>query len=229
MLTSPITNIHFHSRVLSLLSSYNQAVSGSSLQQAQPLPLIPALENVDTPLTPSDTISQLLTFTSSWIDLGSPDPVIAYLSRQVFNLEIAYAAFCGVVTVVVPGPRLLHGATGISQYARAIKEALTTGAYIQLHIMMPMDDTRAATEEEDLGDLARFARPEYADEVSGGGRTSDPFKAWDAWNTIRSICRYHNRLSVGKNRAHLFSSNLPGSFHTSNTLTKPRILPNKSI
>ena len=205
MLTTPITNAHFHTRVLSLLNAYSQAVSEAPPTQAQPLPLISALENVDTPLTPSDIISQLVTFTSSWIDLASPDPVIAYLSRQVFNLEIAYASFCGVVTVVVPGPTLTHGANGVSQFARAIKEALSTGSYIQLHVMMPMDVSKGADGEEDLGNLARFARPEFV-EQKGHGKNTDPFGAWDAWNAIRTMSKYHSRLSVGKYISFMLSS-----------------------
>ena len=196
MLTSPITNDHFHTRVLSLLNSYTQSSSDSS--QTQPLPLIPALDHPDTPLGPSDIISQLVTFTSSWIDLSSPDPVIAHLSRQVFHLEIAYAAFCGATNVVVPGPRLAHGQNGVSQYARAIKEALTTGSYIQLHVQMPLDGTRAATDNDDLGDLARFARPEYDSSSQG---KNNAWSSWEAWNTVRSICKYHNRLSLSKNSA----------------------------
>jgi protein arginine N-methyltransferase 5 len=199
MLTTPITNSHFHSRVLSLLRSYSQVVSDSSLSpDALPLPLVPALEHLDTPLTPTDTISQLVTFSSSWIDLASPDPVIAYVSRQVFNLEIAYAAFCGVITVVVPGPRLSHGPNGVSRYARAIKEALLTGAYIQLHILMPMDGSNPSEIDEHVNDLSRFARPEYK-ENGGAGDHSSPVGAWDAWNAMRSVCRYHIRLSLGKN------------------------------
>jgi protein arginine N-methyltransferase 5 len=194
MLTSPITTDHFHTRVLSLLNSYTQTLSDSS--QSQPLPLIPALENLDTPLGPSDTIGQLITFTSSWIDLSSPDPVIAHLSRQVFHLEIAYAAFCGATNVVVPGPRLVHGQDGVSRYARAIKEALVNGAYIQLHVQLPMDGTRS-TEDNDLGDLARFARAEF--EPSQQSKSIDAWSSWDAWNTIRSICKYHSRLSIGTN------------------------------
>lgn len=192
MLTTPITNGNFHSRVLSLLSSHIHATEGSA--QAQPLPLIPALENLDTPLQPDHLISQLIAFTSSWIDLGSPDPIIAHLSRQVFNLEVAYAAFCGVVNLAIPGPRPANGTSGVAQYARAVKQALNTGAYIQFHILMPVDFSKASV-EEDLGDLARFVRPEYAGNAT---QTTDPFASWDAWNTIRSICKYHSRLSVGK-------------------------------
>ena len=192
MLTTPITNDNFHSRVLSLLSAHIHATEG--VAQAQPLPLIPALENVDTPLMPDHLISQLLAFSSSWIDLGSPDPLIAHLSRQVFNLEVAYAAFCGVVNLVVPGPRSSNGTRGVAQYARAIKQALSTGAYVQVHILMPVDSSKASA-EEDLGDLARFVRPEYAGEANP---MTDSFATWDAWNTIRSICKYNSRLAVGK-------------------------------
>ncbi|KAF2120672.1 arginine N-methyltransferas-like protein [Lophiotrema nucula] len=195
MLTAPITTPHFHARVLSLLSSYNQAVSEASLSSSkQPLPLIPALESVDTNLHPSDTISQLVTYTSAWIDLASPDPIIAHLSRQVLHLEIAFAAFCGVVTVVVPGPRLSASADGLSQYARAVKEALAVGSYIQLHIQMPMDGKQAGDEDEDLGHLAKFANAEYTEQQPGA--RLEAFSAWDAWNTVRSICRYHSRLSI---------------------------------
>ena len=158
MLTSTITNDHFQNRVLSLLNSYTQTLAES---QDQPLPLIPALDNFDTPLTPNDIIGQLVAFTSSWIDLSSPDPIISHLSRQVFHLEVAYAAFCGVTNLVIPGPRLAHGQTGVSQYARSIKEALVTGSYIQLHIQMPMDGRQSDSISDDMGDLARFARQEF--------------------------------------------------------------------
>jgi protein arginine N-methyltransferase 5 len=191
MLTSPITNDHFHTRVLSLLNSYSQSVSNDS--QPQPLPLIPALDHPDTPLGPNDTISQLITFTSSWIDLSSPDPVIAHLSRQVFHLEIAYAAFCGATTIVVPGPRLAHGQNGVSQFARSIKEALAIGAYVQLHIQLPMDGSKA-THEDDLGDLGRFAL--FDSESKEEANVTNPWSSWEAWNTIRTICKYNSRLSV---------------------------------
>lgn len=191
MITSPITNDNFHTRVLSLLNTYTQTLDESP---QQPLPLVPALDHPDAPLGPTETISQLVTFTSSWVDLSSPDPVIAHLSRQVFHLEIAYAAFCGATNVVVPGPRLAHGQYGVSQFARAIKEALSTGSYIQLHVQLPMDGTAATDSPDDVGDLARFARPDYA---SGADPTSvNAWSSWEAWNTIRTICKYNNRLSV---------------------------------
>jgi protein arginine N-methyltransferase 5 len=189
MLTSPITNDHFHTRVLSLLRAHTQAAASAS----GPLPLIAALESVDTPLGPTDTISQLVAYSSAWIDLSSPDPVIAHLSRQVLHLEVAYASFCGAVNVVVPGPRLSYGQQGVAQYARAIKEAMSTGAYVQFHILMPVDGTIATVDDQDeLGDLRRFARSEF----SAPQPTTNAWSSWEAWNTIRSVCKYHSRLSL---------------------------------
>ncbi|KAF2804889.1 arginine N-methyltransferas-like protein [Mytilinidion resinicola] len=200
MLTAPITTPHFHASVLTLLTAYSQAHGEGPPNDDLPLPLIPALRPVDTPLTPSDSAAQTVAVTSPWIDLASPDPLIAHLSRQVFNLEIAYAAFCGVINVVVQGPRLYNGAKssgGVSQYARAIKEALSLGGYLQLHITTPMGDVSESVIEEDMGNLARFARDEYNHTSRSQQITRlDLFASWDAWNLIRSVCRYNQRLCV---------------------------------
>ncbi|KAH6614823.1 arginine N-methyltransferas-like protein [Boeremia exigua] len=191
MLSSPITNDHFHTRVLALLRAHTQAAASAA--RPLPLPLIAALERLDTPLGPTDTISQLVTYSSAWIDLASPDPVIAHLSRQVLHLEVAYASFCGAVNIVVPGPRLAHGQRGVAQYARAVKEALATGAYVQFHVLMPVDGTAAAVDDQnELGDLSRFARPAPAAPQG----TTDAWSSWEAWDTIRAVCKYHSRLSL---------------------------------
>ncbi|KAF2495809.1 protein arginine N-methyltransferase HSL7 [Lophium mytilinum] len=200
MLTTPITTPHFHASVLTLLTTYNQAHGERSPNDDLPLPLIPALRPVDTPLTPSDNVAQTVAVTSPWIDLASPDPLIAHLSRQVFNMEIAYAAFCGVINVLVQGPQLHNGARsseGLSQHARAIKEALSLGGYLQLHITTPMGDVSESVTDEDMGNLARFARDEYIHTSRSTQITkSDLFASWDAWDLIRSVCRYNQRLCV---------------------------------
>lgn len=205
MLTSPITTASFHSSVLALLSSY---LSDRSLHESPdqiPFPLIPPLKPSDTLLAPSDSISQLVVFTSPWIDLASPDPLIAYVSRQVLNLEIAYAAFCGVVNVVIRGPRLHHGPKsqwGITQYSRAIQEALSLGVYLHVHIHLPMVDNTQDDLDEEIGSLAPFARESFIKgSLTNKSRPTDEFGTWDAWNVIRSVCVYNSRLSIGKFQA----------------------------
>lgn len=202
MLTSPITSPHFHSRVLTLMSSYLSESarvedSDDSGRNLPPAPIIPPLDPVDTPLTPGDTVSQIIAYSSPWIDLCSEDPLVANISRQVLNIEIAYASFCGLGNIIIPGPRsYASGSTssdGLIQYARAIQEALTIGSYIQIAIHIPMCGNEEA--KDFTGDLRPFAR-NY--DSKNKEREVDLFETWDAWNLIRTVCKYNSRLSVGK-------------------------------
>ncbi|KAK5018144.1 hypothetical protein LTR16_001775 [Cryomyces antarcticus] len=153
-----------------------------------PTPLIPPLTPTDTPLAPSEAISQLLAVTSPWIDLASPDPLVANVSRQVFNMEVQYAAFCGVGNVIVQGPQLMHGtahASGLTQYARAVLEALNAGPYLQLQILLPMYDGPDQDDGDFVGSLAPFARVQYL-QTAEPERKAELFDTWEAWDVIRS-------------------------------------------
>ena len=201
MVTSPITTPHFQSRVLNLISEHIAEHSViESAGNTTPAPIIPPLTPADTPLTPGDTISQIIAYSSPWIDLCSPNLLIANVSRQVLNIEIAYASFCGIGNIIIPGPKTYgSGSTesdGLSQYARAIQAALEIGSYIQIAIHIPMygnDEARDAT--LDLGALARGKTSIDSTHVTA---ELDLYETWDAWNAIRGACRYNSRLSVGK-------------------------------
>jgi type II protein arginine methyltransferase len=206
MLTSPITSPHFHSRVLTLISSYLSELSNfessndPATKSTPPAPIIPPLTPVDTPLTPGETVSQLIAYSSPWIDLCSHDPLISNISRQILNIEIAYASFCGVGNIIIPGPRSYSSGSidndGLMQYARAIQEALTIGSYIQVAIHIPMygnDEVKDVT-----GDLRPYAKDHNSAAKVKANKEIDLFETWDAWNLIRSVCKYNSRLSVGK-------------------------------
>ena len=224
MLTTPITTPYFHSRVLTLVANYMHQVDVQE-DQNLPIPTIPPLSPVDTPLAPDEIVSQLLAVASPWIDLASPDPVIYNISKQVLELEVAYAAFCGVGNVILPIPKLHHGklhGEGISQYGHAIQEALEIGSYIQLSVSMRMMDVPEEEDTNDQGSLAARARGRYMgtsanewerpstgdseDDLSDSRSLEkatkfDYFGTWDAWNLIRTICKYNSRLFVGKTYA----------------------------
>lgn len=180
----------------------------ATTQNTRPL-VVPPLSPADTHLTPNDAMSQVVGVTSSWIDLCSPDPLIADISRQVLMLEVAYAAFCGIGYLLVPGPKLHHGSMhseGTVYYARAIQDALDTGPYIQFHIWLRTVDN-PENEVDQIGDLAPLARGEFL----GGPEEDvapkvDPFGTWEAWDLIRRTCKYHSRLLVGKNGSLLLSN-----------------------
>ncbi|KAJ5945864.1 hypothetical protein N7454_002703 [Penicillium verhagenii] len=207
MMTVPITTQHFHTRVLGLLSSYLSNLPSptydsigtmETTHNTRPL-TIPPLSKLDSTLTPNDATSQLVGVTSSWIDLCSPDPLIADLSRQVLMLEVAYAAFCGIGYLLVPGPKLHHGSLhseGVVYYARAIQDALNLGSYIQFHIWLPMVDN-PELELDTMGDLAPLAREDFLQSDDGVLPKLDLFGTWDAWDLIRKTCKFHARLFVG--------------------------------
>lgn len=166
---------------------------------------VPPLSPEDTFLTPNESTSQLVGVTSPWIDLCSPDPLIADISRQVLNLEIAYTAFCGVSFVIIPGPRLHHGnvhGEGLMYYARAVQDILNIGLYIQVHIWFGMVDI-PDLETNNVGDLAPFARADYLIVGNYSPTKVDLFGTWEAWDVIRKVCKYHSRLFVGKNKNNL--------------------------
>ena len=201
MLTTPITTPHFQSRILALLSNYLSAVNSSD---HIPLPTVPALSHIDTPLSPSGMIPHLLAVASPWIDLSSPDPAIQSISRQVLELELTYAAFCGFGNVIVPPPRLHYGHShgdGIIQYALAIQDALGLGNYLQIVIKLPIVDYTEEENDDVYGCLAHYAREEFVSHVENSKpRKPEIFGTWDAWNIVRTVCNYSTRLFVGKKR-----------------------------
>ena len=213
MLTVPITNDYFHSRVLTLLSGHLTNLEGiNSAEQDLDIPAltIPALSLVDSYLTPGEIIPQLLAVASPWIDLCSPDPLVYNISRQVLELEIAYAAFCGVENVIISGPRTHYGNTytyGMTQYARAIQEALNIGNHLQIHIKLPIIDHPDGEVEDEIDHLVRLAREQFLEDAEENrSKKVDLFGTWDAWNIIRTLCKYNSRLFVGKKTNDIFIS-----------------------
>ncbi|KAL8873094.1 MAG: hypothetical protein Q9174_001382 [Haloplaca sp. 1 TL-2023] len=196
MLTTPITTPDFHSRVLTTLSNHLWDLKTSS-NGASSIPTIPTLSPTDTPLAPGETLSQLFGVVSPWIDLASPDPVVFEISRQVLELEVSYAAFCGLGSVIIPGPKLQYGnahGEGVAQYAFAVQEALSLSNYTQLLIHLPMVYHPDQDSEDVEGSLSQHVRSEYVEE--GGKSEHDFLGTWDAWNVIRTVCKYNARLLV---------------------------------
>ena len=225
MLTIPITTPHFHSRALTLLSNHLKELEAHPSKNLM-IPNIPPLSTLDTLLTPNELVSGVLAVVSPWIDLASPDPVVYSISRQVLELEVAYAAFCGIGNIILPSPKIhsgnLHGA-GLTQYAYAVQGVLNIGQYINVSISLDMMDNPAEEEEEDYGRFTARARGRFhgvsddayveisekeSNKIDDEHRSRLPsqkvakfdfFGTWDAWNIIRTICKYSTRLFVGKN------------------------------
>jgi protein arginine N-methyltransferase 5 len=197
MLTTPISTPDFQSKVVAQVEEHVEKLSKSDAPASVPMPLISPFTPNDTKLTPNDSNSALIAVVSSWIDLGSNDPLIANISLQVFNLEMAYAAFCGSQHVMLNGP--LPG-SNVVQYARAVSESLGMGPYIHLNILLPMigeleHESGDGTHLAELANEQDVALPEEDDP------SEDIFSSWDTWDTLRTVCNYDSRLSVGKSNS----------------------------
>lgn len=166
MITTYITNANFRTRI-------EQATSGAHADNKAHL-YIPSLDAEEVNIHPGEHIPQVIAFTSAWIDLDSEDPLFAHVSRQVLAHELEYAAFCGVSTVVIEGPKRK---TNVAQYAQIIHTTLLKGSYTQIHVHLPM------TEGEGV--------------ATSNGEVYEEFSMWDVWNTIRTVCKYNARLSLG--------------------------------
>jgi len=206
MLTSPITNDHFRSKIFEVVERSRgkqslASMTGIEMRQV-PIPSLGSLTAADSPLTPEGITPQLIGVASNWIDLCSPDPLVSDISRQVLHMEVAYAAFCGIDHIIVPGPVLYYGDAvghGEACYGRALHECFSIAAHSSFYIKTPM------FEHPDLSDDTSkilATRDEYLDDAEDTRSAElNVFSCWDAWNVIRTVCKYNSRLFVGKNKA----------------------------
>lgn len=201
-MTTPITNDHFRDRVFELISQHLDTLKkageeGTTIATASRSdPIIPPLTPKDTSLFPSAAVNTYTACISPWLDLGSTNPLIANISRQVLNIEVNYANFCGVRSIIIPGPRAdasrKGGNHGLAQYSRAVEEALTVGSRLTFLVHMPM--YREPVLENQVRTLAALA-PEH--EPTSDKKEIDLFSAWDSWHHVRTVCNYNMRLYVG--------------------------------
>lgn len=199
-MTTPVTNEHFRKRVTELASSSITNLEQAEIPSCHPDPIVPPLTTEDTSLFPSPTTTGLIAYLSPWIDLCSKNAAISSISRQVLNLEVAYANFCGVRTVVIPGPRqdaLRTGSSqGIAQYARAIQEVVLIGGRLNFVVHLPM--YREPGLEENTSTLSSELLEDDVPQSEGDGGEIDILSSWDSWHVIRTASDYDGRLFVGK-------------------------------
>lgn len=205
--TAPITNARFHERVKQLYKDHVKEVADSGLPETKkfnpssPSPNVPTLTDEDTSLGPCPYIGNVLACCSPWIDLGSSDPVIASISRQVLNLEVAFANWCGVKCVVVSGPRQDDDGRAIVQYARAIQETFDVASRVNIIIHISMYREPGLEEEAVLLSTELLGSKTPATNA-GKSEEVDLFGSWETWHTIRSVCNYSNRLFAGESSQH---------------------------
>lgn len=187
MVLSPISNQKYRDHIVGLVREYQ----GSTKDL---FPAVPPLSPDFTRLLPDENVTSIIAKASDWIDLGSDDPVISRVSRQVLNVEVAYAAFCGVSTVILPplfrGDSTSPKSAAVSRYADAVTRIIAVGPYLQLLMPLPMDNQKQTSIANST--LVALAKGQSSDTAS------DSLSPWDAWHNVRSACRYSAKLAIGK-------------------------------
>ncbi|RPB01911.1 Skb1 methyltransferase [Choiromyces venosus 120613-1] len=164
MITTFITNTNFRSRI--------DQVSANAAAEGRTYLKIDSLDVEEVTVHPGDHISQVIGLTSEWLEFDSDDPLVSHVSKQALLYELDYAGFCGIINVIIHGPRKKGN---VSQFAQVINTALSTSGYAHLSILLPL--------VEELSNVAE-------------GEKYDEFSTWDTWNTIRTVCKYNSRLSL---------------------------------
>jgi protein arginine N-methyltransferase 5 len=168
MITGRITNSRFRTRI--------QEALARARSESRAYVHIEGLAADEVNIQPGQYIGNFIGFAAPWIELDSPDPLLAHVSKQVLDLELAYGAFCGLGHVVIAGPKYRPN---VAEYAQAISGALSHSTYMQLLVQLSIDDW--------IGDEDSIAQ----------NADYDPLSAWDAWNTLRTVCKYSNLLALG--------------------------------
>lgn len=202
-MTTPVTNSHFHQRIKDLTSQSLDDLAKSEIPSCHPDPIVPPLTTQDTNLFPGTYTSGLVAYASPWIDLCSRNPVVSSISRQVLNLEVAYANFCGARSIIIPGPRedecQAGSGQGVAQFARAIQEAIVIGTRLNFIVHLPM--YREPGLEETAETLSSLLPESTSPARRQAGEEIDIFSSWDSWHVVRTVCNYDARLFVGKSQA----------------------------
>lgn len=197
-------------------------------------PIVPPLTPKDTALFPSLVVNTYIAYISPWIDLCSSNPTIANISRQVLNLEVAYANFCGVRSIVVPGPKRdgsgNGGYQGISQYGRALQEAMAIGSRLSFLVHIPMY-REPGLEEKTSETLSHLAgTPE--DSAEKAEAHIDVYSTWDSWHAIRTVCDYNPQLFVGEwitTSKYMKNAQTVADCSPFQALRIPRVLPEREV
>lgn len=109
---------------------------------------------------------------------------------QALHQELSYASYLNIQVAILPPPR---NRKHIAAYARAINSCLNTVPYIQISVLIPIYDPSV------------FQHSPLPTRLFAQGSSSSPssyaqpsIATWEMWDTVRTICDYNPRLSIGE-------------------------------
>lgn len=149
---------------------------------------------------------------SDWLQLDADDDWVRYDAELALHQELAYASYLNISSVILPPPR---NRAQIASYARIVNSALDSSFYLHISIRLPIYDAQFQFANGNISSLSVTdsaspppLTPTLVLSPSSGGRkpslvslsdnTGDVFDGmWEMWDTIRTVCGYNTRLSLG--------------------------------
>ncbi|KAF8510773.1 PRMT5-domain-containing protein [Gautieria morchelliformis] len=125
-------------------------------------------------ITRLDESDGVIGLVSDWLELDSPDHWIRHDSEIALLQEVSYASYLNVQTVILPPPR---NRSQVGSYARAVNSALSCTSSVQISIRIPLYDPKRLS-------------------LQSGSSDEGLSHTWEMWDSIRTICAYHPRLSL---------------------------------
>ena len=130
--------------------------------------------------------------------------MVADVSRQVLDLEVAYAAFCGITNIVVTSPAANNSNSNTlpanaTKFAHAIRHLLSLSPHVQINILVSLG-FQCQGEQETRLDYSATTSSQRLDRANTTDQERSQLSSWRFWDTVRSVCRYKSRLSVGKRK-----------------------------
>ncbi|KAL1673674.1 PRMT5 arginine-N-methyltransferase-domain-containing protein [Schizophyllum commune] len=172
----------------------------------------PSFKLDEVTMTRLDEAQGVVVVASEWLELDAADDWVRHDAAIALQQELAYAAYLGIQSVIIPRPR---NREHVASYARIVNACLKSVPYVNLSIRLPIYDPSKLDEGIPaspfvLGRSPRMSSPMpgtpqlmvseetrlTAPPRGGGGPERELNTTWEMWDLIRTMCDYNTRLSL---------------------------------
>ncbi|KAL1744107.1 PRMT5 arginine-N-methyltransferase-domain-containing protein [Schizophyllum fasciatum] len=169
----------------------------------------PAFKLDEVTMTRLDEAQGVVVVASEWLELDAADDWVRHDAAIALQQELAYAAYLGIQSVILPRPRTR---AHVASYARIVNACLKSVPYVNLSIRLPIYDPSTLDEGIPAAPFVLGRSPRMSSAsmpgtpqllVSEETRRAAPAPerelntTWEMWDLIRTMCDYNTRLSLG--------------------------------
>ncbi|RDX42125.1 PRMT5-domain-containing protein [Lentinus brumalis] len=159
----------------------------------------PAFFRDEVTISRLDEAECIVPLISDWLELDASDDWVRHDAEIALQQELAYASYLNAQCVILPPP---SNRTQVGSYARAINACLNSISFMEFSIRVPIYDAVTVMQvpsrspspvPSPVEPTSRFST---ASAETGGSPPESNLTTWEMWDTIRTICGYHPRLTL---------------------------------